>query len=166
MTWVPARSGLVNFYYTEVQKRQLLYLFPNEAYNNLIASFKNLPSGLTRDDSDQTLPVCWRADFPVRSVKDVKRFFKPLTLQFRKRWWVMPTTFTIPPEGYLLISGEGNVCLGILNGMEIHHGSTIIIGDVSLRGKLVVYDNVQNKIGWARSDCAKPQKTSSFPFFF
>ncbi|KAL0925783.1 hypothetical protein M5K25_004153 [Dendrobium thyrsiflorum] len=48
----------------------------------------------------------------------------------------------------------------------VYDGATIILGDISLRGRLVVYDNVQQKIGWARSDCFKPQKTRDFPFFF
>lgn len=37
--------------------------------------------------------------------------------------------------------------------------------DISLRGKLLVYDNVEQKIGWTNSDCAKPQKSRGFPFF-
>jgi hypothetical protein len=37
--------------------------------------------------------------------------------------------------------------------------------DVSLRGKLVVYDNQRRQIGWANSDCSKPQTQKGFPFF-
>jgi hypothetical protein len=40
----------------------------------------------------------------LRSVDDVKELFKPLELQFRKRWFVIPRTFTISPENYLIIS--------------------------------------------------------------
>ena len=39
-----------------------------------------------------------------------------------------------------------------------------IFADVSLRGQLVVYDNVNNLIGWMRSDCVKPQTLTSLPF--
>ena len=39
-----------------------------------------------------------------RSVKDVKQFFEPLTLQFGKLWWMKSLTLTIPPESYLIIS--------------------------------------------------------------
>lgn len=191
MTWIPTVNGLTNFYQTEVRKlsyggqrismgvkgdgvEQVVFdtgssytYFTNEAYTKLITLLESFSDGLVRDDSDQTLPVCWHADFPVSSVKDVKQFFEPLTLHFAKRWSIMPTTFTIPPDGYLIISNKGNVCLGILDGSEIHDGSTIILGDISLRGKLVVYDNVQQKIGWAQSTCsAKPQRrTKNFPFF-
>lgn len=190
MAWAPTLGGLMNYYGSEVfgisygdqqlsvrgQRRNVgqvvfdtgstyTYL-PNEAYTNMITSLKSVPNVFVRDDSDATLPVCWRADFPVRSVKDVAHLFEPLTLQFGKRWWIMPTEFTIPPEGYLVVNKKGNVCLGVLNGSEVLDGSIIILGDISLRGKLVVYDNVQQRIGWAESDCAKPEKPNGFPFFF
>lgn len=140
--------------------------FPKEAYYALVASLKDVSDeGLIQDGSDPTLPVCWRAKFPIRSVIDVKQFFQPLTLQFRSKWWIVSTKFRIPPEGYLIISNKGNVCLGILDGSNVHDGSTIILGDISLRGKLVVYDNVNQKIGWAQSACVKPQKIKSLPFF-
>ena len=42
----------------------------------------------------------------------------------------------------------------------------LIFADISLRGKLVVYDNVNQKIGWAQSACVKPQKIKSLPFFW
>jgi hypothetical protein len=38
------------------------------------------------------------------SVSDVKKYFKPVTLHFAKRWFFVPTTYVIPPEGYLVIS--------------------------------------------------------------
>ncbi|XP_078159483.1 eukaryotic aspartyl protease family protein isoform X2 [Carex rostrata] len=138
---------------------------PNDAYTKLVSLLKSI-SSLVQDDSDKTLPLCWKTDFPISSISDVKKYFKPVTLHFSKRWLFVPTTFVIPPEGYLIISEKGNVCLGMLNGMEIQHGSTIILGDVSLRGKLVIYDNEQNRIGWVRSDCVRPQKTNDFPFLF
>ncbi|XP_010265186.1 PREDICTED: aspartyl protease APCB1 isoform X2 [Nelumbo nucifera] len=191
MTWVPMLSSpsMNNFYHTEIM--QMTYgggklslggvdnnvgrvvfdsgssytYFTREAYLGLIASLENVPSEeLTRDKSDSTLPICWRAKSPIRSVKDVKPFFKPLTLHFGNRWWILSTKMLIPPEGYLIINKKGNVCLGILDGSKVHDGSTIILGDISLRGQLVVYDNVNERIGWVRSDCIKPQKLESFPF--
>eukprot|EP00494_Astrolonche_serrata_P014402 UN14534 len=104
-------------------------------YKNLIDAIKDDSPSFVQDSSDTTLPLCWKADFSVRS------FFKPLNLHFGRRWFVVPKTFTIVPDDYLIISEKGNVCLGLLNGTGINHGSTIIVGDVSLRGKLVVYDN-------------------------
>ncbi|CAA6658917.1 unnamed protein product [Spirodela intermedia] len=138
--------------------------FTNEAYGDLLSSLKDTYPRLVRDESDQTLPVCWRAASPIRSVKHVRQFFSPLTLHFESKWWIMPRVLRIPPEGYLILNDLGNVCLGILNGTEVHDGSTTILGDISLRGQLVVYDNVERRIGWVQSDCRKPQRAADFPF--
>jgi len=91
-----------------------------------------------------------------RSVKDVKDYFKTLTLRFGSKWWILSTMFQIPPEGYLIISvilsfyynflfqlilllscilksylllqNKGHVCLGILDGSNVNDGSSIILG--------------------------------------
>lgn len=39
-----------------------------------------------------------------RYLEDIKQLFKPLNLHFGKRWFVMPRTFTILPDNYLIIS--------------------------------------------------------------
>ncbi|KAE8774266.1 Aspartic proteinase Asp1 [Hordeum vulgare] len=189
MTWVPVRNGPEDVYSTVVQKvnyggqelnvreqagklTQVIFdsgssytYFPHEIYTSLITSLEAVSPGFVRDESDQTLPFCMKPNFPVRSVDDVKQLHKPLLLHFSKTWLVIPRTFEISPENYLIISDKGNVCLGVLDGTEIGHSSTIVIGDVSLRGKLVAYDNDANQIGWTQSDCARPQKASMVPFF-
>ncbi|KAJ4830538.1 hypothetical protein Tsubulata_032097 [Turnera subulata] len=135
-----------------------------ESYSELVASLEEVSRmELIQDTSDQTLPLCWRAPFPIRSVADVKHIFKTITFQFGSKWLIISKKFQIPPEGYLIISNKGNVCLGILDGSKVHGGSTIILGDISLRGQLVVYDNVNKRIGWAPSDCAKPARVKSLP---
>uniref|UniRef100_A0A0E0E0D0 Peptidase A1 domain-containing protein n=1 Tax=Oryza meridionalis TaxID=40149 RepID=A0A0E0E0D0_9ORYZ len=198
MTWMPIRNGPENLYSTEVQKvnygdqqlnvrrkagklTQVIFdtgssytYLPHEDYANLIASLKSLSPSLLQDESDRTLPFCMKPNFPVRSMDDVKHLFKPLSLVFKKRLFILPRTFVIPPEDYLIISDKNNICLGVLDGTEIGHDSAIVIGggyltfffDVSLRGKLVVYNNDEKQIGWVQSDCAKPQKQSGFPFLF
>ncbi|KAJ8752760.1 hypothetical protein K2173_007070 [Erythroxylum novogranatense] len=190
MAWVPMLDkNSVEFYHTEIVKlnygRTPLSLgsrmgkivfdsgssytyFPKETYTQLIASVEQVSeAGLYQDTSDETLPICWRGGFPIRSITEVKRFFKTLTLQFGSKWWIVSTKFRIPPEGYLVISKKGNVCLGILDGSKVHDGSTIILGDVSLRGQLVVFDNINKRIGWEQSDCTKPRRFNSppLPFF-
>ncbi|KAI4347172.1 hypothetical protein L6164_008007 [Bauhinia variegata] len=133
--------------------------FPKEAYLDLVASLKEVSQlGLNRDDSDTTLPICWQADFLIRSVKDVKHIFNTLTLRFGSKWWILSTLFQIPPENYLIISKKGNVCLAILDGTSVHDGSTFLLGDISLRGYLVVYDNANHRIGWEQSHCVMPAK--------
>ncbi|KAL5079638.1 hypothetical protein RYX36_008059 [Vicia faba] len=133
--------------------------FPREAYQDLVASLKEVSGlGLIQDDSDTTLPICWQANFPIRSVQDVEDYFKTLTLRFGNKWWILSTMFRIPPEGYLIISNKGNVCLAILDGSNVNDGSSIILGDISLRGYLVVYDNVNKNIGWEQTKCSMPSR--------
>ncbi|KAM7278198.1 hypothetical protein ACFE04_005332 [Oxalis oulophora] len=139
--------------------------FPKEAYDELIASLKeNSGMELIQDASDSVLPICWKAKFPISSVLDVKQNFKTLTFHFGSKWWITSTKFQIPPERYLVISKKGNVCLGILDGSKVLDGSAFILGDISLRGLLVVYDNVNHRIGWGKSDCVKPNRFKSLPF--
>lgn len=52
---------------------------------------------------DKTLPFCWKGRKPFTSMRDVKKYFKPLALSFSSGWR-SKTTFEIPLEGYLLIS--------------------------------------------------------------
>ncbi|KAK7314531.1 hypothetical protein VNO77_33057 [Canavalia gladiata] len=133
--------------------------FTKEAYLDLVASLNEVSGlGLVQDDSDTTLPICWQANFPIKSIKDVKDYFKTLTLRFGSKWWILSTLFQIPPEGYLIINNKGHVCLGILDGSNVNGGSSIILGDISLRGYLVVYDNVNQKIGWERAECGMPSR--------
>ncbi|XP_024020267.1 aspartyl protease APCB1 [Morus notabilis] len=191
MSWIPMlRSPSMDFYQSEIvsinygssalnlgawssKARQLVFdsgssytYFNKRAYSALLASLEEVSTtGLVRDRSDPSLPICWRAETPLKSVADVKRFFKTITLQFGSKWWIISTRLRIPPEGYLTISSKGNVCLGILDGSKVHDGYTTILGDISLRGHLVVYDNENQKIGWTNSDCVKPRRFDSLPFF-
>ncbi|KAL2321215.1 hypothetical protein Fmac_030184 [Flemingia macrophylla] len=183
MTWVPmAYSHTSDLYQTEIlginygncplrfdgQSKIVKVIFDSgssytyftkQAYLDLVASLNEISGlGLVQIDSDTTLPICWQANFPIKSVKDVKDYFKTLTFRFGSKWWILSTLFQIPPEGYLIISKKGHVCLGILDGSNVNDGSSIILGDISLRGYSVVYDNVKQKIGWKRTDCDMPSK--------
>ncbi|KAL5544756.1 hypothetical protein UlMin_008540 [Ulmus minor] len=191
MSWIPMlSSSLMDFYHSDITRisygssplnlgarsstvGRVVFdsgssytYFTKEAYSTLVASLKEISTaGLVQDLSDSFLPLCWRAKTPLRSVADVKQFFQTLTLQFGSKWLIVSTKFRIPPEGYLIISSKGNVCLGILDGSKVHDGSTTILGDLSLRGHLVVYDNVNQKIGWTNSDCVKPSRFDHPAFF-
>ncbi|OEL19840.1 Aspartyl protease APCB1 [Dichanthelium oligosanthes] len=156
MTWVPVRNGPA-----EAQLQQVNH---GDQQLNVQGKLKGASPRFVEDDSDKTLPFCMKADFSVRSVDDVKHFFKPLSLQFEKRFF-FSRTFNIRPEDYLIISDKGNVCLGVFDGTAIGYDSAIIIGDVFLRGKLIAYDNDGNQIGWTDSDCTYPSKQSRIPFF-
>jgi len=186
MTWVPVRNGPAdNIRRSQLQQvnhgdqqlnvqgklTQVIFdsgstytYFPHEVYANLVAALKGASPRFVQDDSDNTLPFCMKADFSVRSVDDVKHFFKPLTLQFGKRFF-FSRTFNIRPEDYLTISDKGNVCLRVFDGTAIGYDSVIIIGDAFLRGKLIAYDNDENQIGWIDSGCTDPSKQSRIPLF-
>ncbi|KAL1209212.1 Aspartyl protease APCB1 [Cardamine amara subsp. amara] len=141
--------------------------FPNKTYSQLVKSVEEV-SGLElkRDETDKTLPICWKAKFLISSLSDVKRFFRPISLQIGSKWLIISRKLVIQPEDYLIISDKGNVCLGILDGSSVHDGSTIILGDISMRGHLIVYDNVKRRIGWMRSDCARTREFDyNVPFF-
>lgn len=61
----------------------------------------------------------------------------------------------IPPENYLIISGEGNVCMGILDGTQAGLRKLNVIGDISMQNQLVIYDNERARIGWVRAPCVR-----------
>ncbi|XP_076949260.1 aspartyl protease APCB1-like [Bidens hawaiensis] len=137
--------------------------FTKQAYSDLVSMLKDISrDGFILDASDTTLPICWQPKTPIRSIKDVGKVFKPLAFQFWRKWWTISAYLQIPPEGYLIISNKGNVCLGILDGSDLLDGSHIIIGDVSMRGNLIVYDNVKQKIGWMRSECVNPKQSNDY----
>lgn len=140
------------------------YLVP-QAYASVLSVVEKQAkkSGLVRIKSDTTLPYCWRGPSPFQSVTDVHQYFKTLTLDFGGRnWFATGSTLDLDPEGYLIVSTRGNVCLGILDASGASLEVKNIIGDVSMRGYLVVYDNVRDRIGWIRRNChIRPTKTSS-----
>ncbi|KAI9114474.1 hypothetical protein K1719_014702 [Acacia pycnantha] len=134
--------------------------FNFHAYQALISWLKKDLHGkpLLEAPDDHTLPICWHGRRPFRSINEVRKYFKPLALSFttgrRSR-----AVFEIPPEAYLIISNLGNVCLGILNGSELHMGDVNLIGDISMLDKLMVYDNDKQMIGWSPANCDRVPKS-------
>ncbi|GFP89827.1 aspartic proteinase asp1, partial [Phtheirospermum japonicum] len=92
---------------------------------------------------DNTLPVCWGG--PFRSVDEAASHFLPLAFNFTHANNVQ---FQMDPKSYLIISENGNVCLGILNGTEVGLEDMNLIGDISMHDKLVIYDNEKGMVGW------------------
>ncbi|XP_076903524.1 aspartic proteinase Asp1-like [Bidens hawaiensis] len=104
---------------------------------------------LNKADDDNTLPMCWKGSEPFISIQEVRNFFKPIVLTFENS----NVGFQMDPEGYLIITEKGNACLGILDGTEAGLEGLIVIGDISFQDKLIVYDNVRKRIGWAPANC-------------
>ncbi|OMO94965.1 Peptidase A1 [Corchorus capsularis] len=112
---------------------------------------KDLTGKPLQEVKDNALPICWKGPNPFKSVQDVKKYFNRLALSFGGP----NTQLQLPPEAYLIVTERGNVCLGILNGAEAGLGTSNVIGDISLQDKLVIYDNENQRIGWAAADCAR-----------
>lgn len=69
-------------------------------------------------------------------------------------------TLTVHPHDYLFDLDDGEVCIGWQNkGMQTRDERDIILlGDLVLSNKLVVYDLENHTIGWAEYDCSSSIK--------
>lgn len=54
---------------------------------------------------DKTLPECWKGVKPFKSINDVKKLFKPISLRFSK---VKNAVMEMPPESYLIVDVSTN----------------------------------------------------------
>nr|XP_043614472.1 aspartic proteinase Asp1-like isoform X2 [Erigeron canadensis] len=125
-----------------------------EAYKALLSMLMKDLKGKHIDiaTDDESLPVCWKGSKPFKSIQDVKNLFKPIMLSFANS---KNARLQFDPEAYLIISKHGNVCLGILNGSEVGLESVNLIGDISMLDKIILYDNENQRIGWAPANCNK-----------
>ncbi|XP_068647044.1 aspartic proteinase Asp1-like [Aristolochia californica] len=125
--------------------------FSVRAYQPVVSAVAKGLSGKFKEAlGDKTLPLCWTGPKQFKSVVEIKKYAKllPLVFSFGKK-----QQLEIPPESYLIVSGKGNVCLGILNGTEMGLNDLNIIGDVSMQNLIVIYDNENRQIGWVPADC-------------
>ncbi|KAE9602758.1 hypothetical protein Lal_00049940 [Lupinus albus] len=137
--------------------------FNSKAYQALIYWLEKELTGkpIKAAPDDHTVPLCWQGKRSFRSIREVKKYFKPLVLSFASNGRVK-TQFEIPPEAYLIISNMGNVCLGILNGSEVGMDELNLIGDISMQDKVMIFDNEKQLIGWAPSDCRHIPRSRDF----
>jgi len=78
--------------------------------------------------SDPELPLCWKGQKALKSVFDVKKEFKSLSLSFANG---KNAVMEIPPENYLVVTKNGNACLGILDGTAAKLSFNVIGGKES-----------------------------------
>ncbi|KAL9268150.1 Aspartic proteinase Asp1-like protein [Drosera capensis] len=133
--------------------------FASRPYQALIYLLRKELAGKPLRDAvdDATLPLCWKGKKPFRSITDARKYFKPLAVRFWDKGKAA-ARFELPPESYLIISLQGNVCLGILNGTEVGLQNFNVIGDISMQDKMVIYDNEKQMIGWAPTSCDRLPK--------
>ncbi|KAL0332611.1 UNVERIFIED_CONTAM: Aspartic proteinase Asp1 [Sesamum calycinum] len=117
-------------------------------------------TSLREATDDHTLPFCWKGKKPFKSTRDVRKYFKALSLSFPNGWRAK-AQFEIPPEGYLIISSKGNACLGILNGTDVGLSNFNMIGDISMQDKMLIYDNEKHVIGWTPANCDQRPTSNS-----
>ncbi|XBI05167.1 hypothetical protein VPH35_133359 [Triticum aestivum] len=145
-TWVPmARSTSGNYYspgsgtlYFDkhplgVKPTEVVFdsgstytYFAAQPYQATVCAIQaGLSKSLTKV-SDPSLPLCWKGQKVFKSVSDIKKEFKSLFLMFSKN-----TAMEIAPENYLIVTKNGNVCLGILDGSVAKLNFNIIGGTKS-----------------------------------
>ncbi|WZZ63612.1 hypothetical protein YC2023_074982 [Brassica napus] len=132
--------------------------FNSKTYQAIVNLIGNDLKGKPLKDvkEDKTLAICWKGAKPLKSVLEVKNLFKTLTINFKNGR--KNSQLQIPPESYLIVSKTGNVCLGILNGSEVGLQDSNVIGDISMQGTMVIYDNEKQQLGWVSADCDKLPK--------
>ncbi|KAJ6709352.1 ASPARTYL PROTEASES [Salix koriyanagi] len=126
--------------------------FNAQVYKSILDLVRKDLSGKPLKDApkEKALPVCWKTAKPIKSIFDVKSFFKPLTINFTN---AKNVKLQLAPEDYLILTKDGNVCLGILNGGEQGLENFNVIGDIFMQDRVVVYDNERQQIGWFSTNC-------------
>jgi len=135
--------------------------FTAQPYQAVVSALKAGLSKSHKQVSDPELPLCWKGQKALKSVFDVKKEFKSLSLSFANG---KNAVMEIPPENYLVVTKNGNACLGILDGTAAKL-SFNVIGDITMQDQMVIYDNEKAQIGWVRGPCSRSAKSilSSFP---
>ncbi|XP_006662787.1 aspartic proteinase Asp1-like [Oryza brachyantha] len=133
--------------------------FSAQPYQAIVSAIKGGLSKSLKQVTDPSLPLCWKGQKAFKSVFDVKKDFKSLQLIIGKN-----AAMEIPPENYLVVTKNGNVCLGILDGSAAKLKFNII-GDITMQDQMVIYDNERAQLGWIRGSCSRSPKSimSSFP---
>ncbi|KAK8704309.1 hypothetical protein V6N13_047936 [Hibiscus sabdariffa] len=123
------------------------------AYGSLLNAIRKYLIGKPLHEvKDGALPICWKGGKPIISLRDVQDYFGILAFSF---FGSSNIQLQLPLEAYLIVTEQKNVCLGILNGTENGLGTLNMIGDISMQGKLMIFDNENQRIGWASADCTR-----------
>ncbi|KAI0496105.1 hypothetical protein KFK09_022412 [Dendrobium nobile] len=185
VTWIPMARNAAHGYYSpgvagvyagkqQLGVRQAVVFdsgssytyFNDQLYQSLLSAviidISKSKTPLKEAPEDKALPHCWKGSRPFKSVLDLRKYFRPLTLSFGNG--KAPALMEIPPENYFIVTRQGNACLGVLNGDEVGLGGLNVIGDISMQDVMVVYDNERQRIGWARvAGCGRLPKFANSP---
>ncbi|KAJ4700708.1 aspartic proteinase Asp1-like [Melia azedarach] len=152
IAWTPMSSSSLDTHYSS-GPAELFYGGKTTGIKGLQTIFDS-GSSYTYFNSDayKTTLDLIRKDLSGKQLKDARAGTSPTNLLERHE------TFQNHKRSYLIVTGRGNVCLGILNGTEVGLGNLNIIGDISLQDKMVIYDNEKQQIGWVSSNCDRVPK--------
>lgn len=133
--------------------------FSNRLYQSLLSTIKSdiSKTPLKEAPEEKALALCWKDAKPFKSVNDISKYFPSVILAFGSGKAL--AQLVISPENYFIVTENGNACLGILNGDDVGLKDLNLIGDISMQDVMVVYDNENQRIGWA-SGCSSRLLTS------
>jgi hypothetical protein len=85
----------------QIKKHSLKYCVPR--INNFLSQVRKDLAGKPLKDApeEKELAVCWKTAKPIKSILDIKSYFKPLTISFMNAKNVQ---LQLAPEDYLIIT--------------------------------------------------------------
>ncbi|KAK8681767.1 hypothetical protein V6N13_054169 [Hibiscus sabdariffa] len=180
MTWAPMlRSSSDNYYSlgpadlffynkpTDIKGLNVIFdsgstytCLNSGAYGSILDLIrKDLIGKPLHEMNDGAFPICWKGREPFKSIRDVQNYFRILAFSF---FGSSNIQLQLPLEAYLIITvsssesaiqEQGNVCLGILNCANYGLRTLNVVGAISMQGKMMIFDNENQRIGWGSSDC-------------
>uniref|UniRef100_A0ACD5WBE3 Uncharacterized protein n=1 Tax=Avena sativa TaxID=4498 RepID=A0ACD5WBE3_AVESA len=126
---------------------------PSDTYTRLVSAVGvSIEGSSLTVVNDPELPKsrCWQGNELISSIEDVKNTFHPLDLTFGHGDSQVQVTLDIPSENYIIVTKNGNVCLGIFNGGD---NKEMLIGANLMQNHVMIYDNERARIGWVRASC-------------
>lgn len=149
---IPTESFFSSGRKTVIDSGATLAYFPDDVYNLLINKVMTNHSDL-KTRSVQPDLTC----FPFKG--NVDNEFPDVTFYFKNS-----LALKVYPHDYLLPIEDDEWCLGFHRGaLESDNGEKqILLGDIVLTNKLIVYDLENNTIGWTPHDCNSNIKVKDY----
>lgn len=119
---------------------------------NLINTTLNSNGTFNQYKAKKSNYICWKGDKPFNSTDEIinNTSLKPIILSFPK-----DVHFQLPVKQYIGRSGKGDICLLIENSKENGFNDDNVIGVLSMKDKIMIFDNERKRIGWVPDDCTK-----------
>lgn len=148
-TWNPIVDSGTTFTYLPRDVHETLKThFENQCGLGGCAGNKN-PAAATYADKRDSI-ACYSPPDGMQADSKWLETFPTLTFTFGDG-----ISICSPPLSYFFMSGTNAYCVGILKD------SRFIIGAVTMSGFDVIFDNGQNRLGWARSICNRKDDTDT-----